>query len=76
MDHSSPNVTLRYVAPTNLEKRKVADALNSVVDHLPQGKARGEIGENPKKEKGTEAAVPLRTLTSPASVFFSIKSDT
>jgi integrase len=43
MDHSSPNVTLRYVAPTNFEKRKVADALNSVVDQLPQGKVRGEI---------------------------------
>jgi integrase len=40
MDHSSPNVTLRYVAPTNLEKRKVADALNSVVERLPQGTAR------------------------------------
>jgi len=31
MDHSSPNVTLRYVAQTNAQKQKVADALNSVI---------------------------------------------
>jgi hypothetical protein len=39
MDHSSPNVTLRYVSHTNFEKRKVADALNSVVDLRTQGTA-------------------------------------
>lgn len=31
MDHSSPNVTLRYVAQTTAQKRKVADALNEVL---------------------------------------------
>ena len=59
MDHSSPNITLRYVTPTNLEKRKVADALNSVLDQNAQGKARGENPDLREKEKGTVAAVPL-----------------
>jgi hypothetical protein len=54
------NVTLRYVAATNLEKRKIADALNSVVDQNAQGKARGENPDFREKEKGTGAAVPLR----------------
>lgn len=31
MDHSSPNITLRYVAQTSAGKRKVADALNSAL---------------------------------------------
>jgi len=74
MDHSSPNVTLRYVAPTNLEKRKVADALNSVVDHLPQGTAREKNPENGEKEKGTVAPVPLRSLSSTSLRLTSVKS--
>jgi integrase len=75
MDHSSPNVTLRYVAPTNLEKRKVADALNSVVDGLPQGTARGENPEIGEKEKGTVAAVPLRSLSPTSRRLALIKSN-
>lgn len=31
LDHSNPNITLRYVAPTNSAKHKVAEALNSVL---------------------------------------------
>ena len=35
LDHSNPNITLRYVAPTNSAKQKVADALNSVLAFKP-----------------------------------------
>lgn len=31
MDHSSPNITLKYVAQTNAEKQKVAHALNGIL---------------------------------------------
>lgn len=31
LDHSSPNITLRYVSSTNKTKQKVAEALNSVL---------------------------------------------
>lgn len=32
LDHSSPNVTLRYVAQTTAQKQKIATALNGVLD--------------------------------------------
>lgn len=71
MDHSSPNVTLRYVAHTNSEKQKVADALNSVVQQVQTPKARGEIEA---KKEGTVAAVPLCSLPSVSPNLFLIKS--
>lgn len=37
LDHSSPNVTLRYVAQTNSQKHKIADALNGVLTGKTQG---------------------------------------
>jgi hypothetical protein len=48
MDHSSPNITLRYVEEVSDQKRKVADALNSVLE--PMG------GEKDKKEN--EPVIP------------------
>lgn len=51
MDHSSPNVTLRYVAQTSAQKHKVADALNSVL-RSPQG---------PATETADRPAVPQRS---------------
>ena len=56
MDHSSPNVTLRYVAQTSAQKHKVADALNSVL-RSPQG---------PATKTHDQPSVPQR---SPASNF-------
>ena len=53
MDHSSPNVTLRYVAQTNAQKQKVADALNSVLmrrpneDEDPHGFESSDRGRGP-----------------------------
>ena len=42
MDHSSPDVTLRYVAQTTTQKRKVADALNSALTRRWVEKTGGE----------------------------------
>ncbi len=39
MDHSSPNITLRYVAQTNAQKQKVADAMDAVLGRGNAGKA-------------------------------------
>lgn len=38
MDHSSPNITLRYVAQTSVQKQKIANALNGVLE--------GALGRN------------------------------
>jgi hypothetical protein len=56
MDHSSPNVTLRYVSPTNAEKQKVANALNSVVN---QSTDKAPKAPEPQ---GADPAVPLCPL--------------
>lgn len=39
LDHSSPNVTLRYVAQTTAQKTKVANALNGVLGNALNGGA-------------------------------------
>jgi hypothetical protein len=63
MDHSSPDVTLRYVAQTTAQKKKVADALNTVLagperpaekSDKVESKANGFESENDEKM----AAVP------------------
>ena len=59
LDHSSPDVTLKYVTPTNCEKQKVAEALNSVVSGFLKENARGENGH---EDHDTPPAVPLRSL--------------
>ncbi len=51
LDHSSPNVTLRYVTQTNASKHKIADALNGVLtknalDAVPPGDSvAGNFGQ-------------------------------
>lgn len=44
LDHSNPNITLRYVAPTNSAKQKVAQALNSVLAFKPTTKDVNLVG--------------------------------
>jgi hypothetical protein len=48
LDHSSPEVTLRYVSQTSAQKHKVADALNGVL--------------NDAKKFGAENSEPTPTL--------------
>ncbi len=67
MDHSSPNITLKYVEEVSDQKRKVADALNSVLE-----KRAGENSE-PKKYD-TEGDVPLCPPLVPQRKLFLIKS--
>lgn len=51
MDHSSPNVTLRYVAQTSVQKQKVAKALNTVLgtalDAAKNGEKDGPVPQCP-----------------------------
>ena len=54
MDHSSPDVTRRYVAPTDSQKEKVASALNSVLAEALENKGSGRKKLEP---------VPLCPLT-------------
>jgi len=68
MDHSNPNVTLRYVTPTNSEKKKVADALNTVVDHALDR----QTVEQEQQQK--TPAVPLCPLTEDPRKLFLIKT--
>jgi integrase len=42
LDHSSPNVTLRYVSQTTASKRKVANALNGVLGNALNGGAENK----------------------------------
>jgi len=51
MDHSSPNVTLRYVAQTTSQKRKVANALNEILKQ----------GSNPEPGTAGDASSPGKT---------------
>lgn len=59
MDHSSPNVTLRYVAQTNAQKQKVADALNGVLMRHQPLESEGE------KTHGFESSDPDRGIAIP-----------
>jgi integrase len=58
MDHSSPNVTLRYVAQTTAQKRKVANALNEI---LKQGSntGPGTAGDASAREEISETSRPV-----------------
>lgn len=53
MDHSSPNITLRYVEEISDQKRKVADALDGVIKGMggekPENRPTAPIPQNPTK---------------------------
>lgn len=53
MDHSSPNITLRYVAQTNAEKHKVADALNGIL------KGKKEEKKTDSRESNVQSQPPV-----------------
>jgi len=64
MDHSNPNIMLRYVAQTSSQKRKVAEALNTVLEEglfrgredQPRGTCDGGLlrGSAPRNDGGEE----------------------
>jgi len=58
MDHSSPNVTLRYVSQTSAGKRKVADALNSALMNQEKKKESSKAIESSNDD--LSAPVPAR----------------
>ena len=62
MDHSSPNVTLRYVAQTNAGKQKVARALNGILQKevTESGILEPIAGNFRTRKTPSTAAVPQR----------------
>lgn len=57
MDHSSPDITLRYVAETGSQKRKVAEALNGVL--------AGAFEENQQRQLERQKGPPVPQCPAP-----------
>jgi integrase len=58
MDHSSPNVTLKYVAQTTAQKRKVADALDAVLKQGSESRP-GTAGDTNSRGETRDASCPV-----------------
>ena len=69
LDHSSPSITLRYVEELSDQKRKVSDALNSVLEGIKNGSGFEH------KDSNLGRAVPQKPTVWARSKFTLIKSN-